>query len=390
MNRTVKEQSQSGRFPGFRFFLTAILALIAVIRALAAEPPPEALAGAYLEKSWRSHQAPGMSVVIAFRGRIVFSQAFGFADLDNLVPATASTVYNMGSISKTQTAVAVMQLVEQGKVSLSDPIQKYVPSFPDKGSPITIFHLMTHTSGIRHYRDNDFPGPYGAYPENMRPYHSLEEAIQIFKDDPLLFRPGEYYSYSSYGVDLLQGVVAKASGMGFEDYMRQYVWEPSGMLSTEFDIPERIVPHRAKAYMMENGRTLNAPYGDLTYKFAGGGMISSPEDLVRLGVALNHGKLLQASTLALMYRPQLGSVLRYQEHGPGKKLSFEQGLIWRILKDPGGRRILYHDGDVKGFEACMVNYPDQDFVIADMANGDSIGSDELIAVAQFFLDVKPQ
>jgi len=390
MNRTVKEQSQSGRSPGFRFFLAAILALVAVIRALAAEPPPEARAGAYLEKSWHSHLAPGTSVVIAFQGRIVFSQAFGFADLDNLVPATASTVYNMGSISKTQTAVAVMQLVEQGKISLSDPIQKYVPSFPDKGSPITIFHLMTHTSGIRHYRDDDFPGPYGPYSENMRPYRSLEEAIKIFKDDPLLFRPGEYYSYSSYAVDLLQGVVEKASGMGFEDYMRQHVWEPAGMLSTEFDIPERIVPHRAKAYVMENGRMANAPYGDLTYKFAGGGMISNPEDLVRLGVALNHGTLLRASTLALMYQPQLGSVLRYQEQGRGKKLTFEQGLIWKILKDSGGRRILYHGGDVKGFEACMVNYPDQDFVIADMANGDSIACDELIAVAQFFLDVKPQ
>jgi len=390
MNRTAKEPSRSGRSPGFPGLLAAILALVAVTRAFAAEPPPEARAGAYLEQSWHSHPAAGMSVVIAFHGRIVLSEAFGFADLDNLVPTTASTVYNMGSISKTQTAVAVMQLVEQEKVSLNDPIQKYVPSFPDKGSPITIFHLLTHTSGIRHYRDNDFPGPYGGYDENMRPYHSLEEAIQIFKDDPLLFRPGAYYSYSSYAVDLLQGVVEKASGMGFEPYMRQYVWEPSGMLSTQFDLPERIVPHRAKAYQIDSGRTVNSPYGDLSYKFAGGGMISSAEDLVRLGVALNHEKLLKPSTLALMYKPQLGSVLRYQEHGPGEKLTFQQGLIWRILKDSSGRRILYHDGDVKGFEACLVNYPDQDFVIADMANGESLGSDELIAVAQFFLDVKPQ
>ena len=387
---TVRDQTYTRRSSGFQFLLAAILALAAVIRALAAEPPPEARAAAYLEQSWRANPAPGMSVVIAYQGRVVFSQALGFADLDNLVPATASTVYNMGSISKTQAAVAVMQLVEQGKVSLDDPIQKYVPSFPDKGSPITIFHLMTHTSGIRHYRDNDFPGPYGPYSENMRPYRSLEDAIKIFKDDPLLFRPGEYYSYSSYAVDLLQGVVEKASGMGFEQYMRQSVWEPSGMLSTEFDIPERIVPHRAKAYQVENGRTVNSPYGDITYKFAGGGMISSSEDLVRLGVALNHGKLLKQSTLALMYKPQLGSILRYQEHGLGKKLTFEQGLIWEIRKDAGGRRIVYHDGGVKGFVSCLVNYPDQDFVIADMANGDSIGCDELIAVAQFFLDVKPQ
>jgi serine beta-lactamase-like protein LACTB, mitochondrial len=386
----MNEKIRTRQFPGSRVFLTVILAFVASIRAVAAEPAAEVRAAAYLEKLWHSNQAPGMSVVVASKGIIVFSQAFGFADLDNMVPATASTVYNMGSISKTETAVAVMQLLEQGKISLNDPIQKYVPSFPDKGSPITILHLLTHTSGIRHYRDTDFPGPYGEYSENMRPYHSLEDAIKIFKDDPLLFRPGEFYFYSSYAVDLLQGVVEKASGMGFEEYMRKYVWEPSGMLSTEFDIPDRVVPHRAKGYRVENGNTLNSAYGDLTYKFAGGGMISSTEDLVRLGVGLNHGQLLKPATLALMYKPQLNPVIEYQEHGRGKKLDFEQALVWEILKDAGGRRLVYHTGSVKGFNSCLVNYPDQDFVIADMANGNSIGSDELIAVAQFFLEVKPQ
>jgi serine beta-lactamase-like protein LACTB, mitochondrial len=370
--------------------ITGMIALVAGVRAMAAEPPPEARAAAYFEQSWRSHTAPATSLVIAFHGDIVFAQAFGFADLDNLVPATASTVYNMGSISKAQTVVAVMQLLEQGKISLNDAIQKYVPSFPDKGSPITLLNLLTHTSGIRHYRDNDFPGPYGGYNENIRPYHSLEESIQIFKGDPLLFRPGEFYSYSSYAVDLVQGVVEKASGMGFEEYMRKYVWQPAGMLSTALDIPARIVPHRAKAYWVEGGRTVNAPYGDITYKFAGGGMISSAEDLVRFGVALNHGQLMKPETLALMYKPQLSPVLEYQEHGPAKKLEFEQALIWKIRKDPGQRRIVYHCGMVKGFNACLVNYPDQDFVIADMANGDCGGYDELIAIAQFFLAGRPQ
>jgi len=174
----MNEEIHRRRIPGAQFFLAALFAWIAPIHAVAAEPPPEVRTAAYLEKLWDSNQAPGMSVVIAWKGSIVFSQGFGFADLDNLVPATASTVYNMGSISKTETAVAVMQLVEQGKISLNHPIQKYVPSFPDKGSPITLLQLLTYTSGIRHYRDNDFPGPYGGYSENMRPYHALDEAIK--------------------------------------------------------------------------------------------------------------------------------------------------------------------------------------------------------------------
>ncbi len=277
----------------------AVLLLLSPIAGYAASPAPEAQAMTYLQEIWRSTGAPGISVAVVRQGRLVFSQGVGFADLDNMVPANGSTVYNIGSISKAVATVAVMQLVEQGKVGLDDPIQKYVPTFPDKGSPVTVRHIMTHTSGIRHYRDNDFGGD----DENMRPVASLEEGIKVFKDDPLLFKPGEYYSYSSYAANLLQGVVEKASSQGFEDYMRQHVWSPAGMFSTAFDVPERIVPHRARGYSNGDGKVRNYGYGDLTYKFAGGGMISTVEDLVRLGAALNQGRLLKPETHALMYTP---------------------------------------------------------------------------------------
>lgn len=144
-------------------------------------PPPEARASERLEKTWRSHGAPAMSEAVASGGRLVFSQGKGLADLENLVPATGITVYGIGSVSKVITAVAVMQLVEKGSVRLEDSIRTYVPSFPEKESPISLRHLMTHTSGIRHYRDGDFPGTEDN--ENVEPYASLEEAIAIFKDD---------------------------------------------------------------------------------------------------------------------------------------------------------------------------------------------------------------
>src|SRR5262245_25268739 len=181
------------------------LATDVIAQAPAAQvPPAEARAADRLEALWRANGAPGISVAVSVKGRIVFSAGRGLADLDNSVPATGDTVYDIGSVSKVMTATAVMQLVEQGKVRLEDTIQKYVPSFPDKGSPITVWNLMTHTSGIRHYGPNDFPG--GERSENMRPYTSIEDAIGIFKNDPLLFPPGRNYSYSSYAVNLLQGV----------------------------------------------------------------------------------------------------------------------------------------------------------------------------------------
>jgi CubicO group peptidase (beta-lactamase class C family) len=333
--------------------------------ALADGPPPAARARARLEALWQSNPVPGISAAVASGGRIVFSGGVGFADLDNMVPATAVTVYNIGSVSKANAAVAVMQLLEQGRVALDDPIQKYVPTFPDKGHPITVKHLMTHRSGIRHYRDSDFADTPGE--ENMKPYASLAEAIKLFKDDPLLYKPGEFSSYSSYATNLLQGVIETAGGQPFEEYMRAKVWGPAGMASTAFDVPERVVPHRAKSYRHVEGRTINNPYGDVTYKFAGGGMISTVEDLVRLGIALNHGRLLKAETIATMYDARLEPVRAYSEGGPPHRMDPRRGLIW-VVEAENGRTVVSHSGSVKAFYACLVNYPEQDVATAILHN----------------------
>jgi CubicO group peptidase (beta-lactamase class C family) len=350
--------------------------------ALAAGPAPEAQAKARLDALWQANQVPGISAAVASRGRIVFSGGVGFADLDNLVPATAVTVYNIGSVSKPNAAVAIMQLLDRGKISLDDPIQKYVPTFPDKGHPITIKHLMTHRSGIRHYRDTDFADTPGD--ENMRPYTSLVEAIKLFKDDPLLYKPGEFSSYSSYATNLLQGVIETASGVSFEEYMRANVWGPAGMLSTAFDVPERVVPHRARSYRHANGRTTNNPYGDVTYKFAGGGMISTAEDLVRLCVALNQGRLLKPDTIALMYDARLEPVRAYAERPPYRADS-RRGLIWAVATE-NGRLLVSHDGSVKSFHACLVNYPAEDVAAAILYNAAGPSTcNEAKALAGLFL-----
>ena len=326
-------------------------------------------ASASVDRSWREYPVPGWSIVVAQHGRIVFSKAVGLADIEKKRPARADTVYDMGSVSKANTAVAIMQLYEEGKVNPDDPIQKYVPSFPDKGYKITIWNLLTHTSGIRHYHASDFPGD-----ENTKPYHSLAEAITIFKDDPLLFKPGQFYSYSSYGINLLQGVAEKASGLPFEEYMRWYVWGPAGMKDTAFDVPGRSFAHRAKSYVRKDGKEVEFQNSDLTYKFASGGMVSTAEDLALLGIALLHGKLLKLQTLELMWKPSLpDNMLQYTEGKPPHKMGFQQGLVWRLMKDKKGRRIAYHCGSVEAFGACLLIYRDDDLVVADMTNGPGSG-----------------
>ncbi len=363
---------------------SVLLSLLVFATQLAAQVP-EARAAEYLDQLWRATGVPSITVAVAHQQRIVFSEGIGFADLDNLVPASPSTVYNVGSISKVMAAVAVMQLVEQGKIGLGDPIRKYVPGFPDKGTPITLRHLMTHTSGIRHYRPFDFPR--GLEWDNVATFDSLDEAIELFKDDPLLFAPGAYFFYTSYGVNLLQGVIEATTEMPFERYMRRYVWGPAGMLASAFDHPERIVPGRARSYRLVDERTVNYyPNENVTYKFASGGMISTAEDLVRFGMALDGGRLLNPKTVDLMFTPQLKNVLSFEGENPASPLRWDQALMWRIRNDDSGRPYVNHCGSVKGYNACLILYVEEGLVVAVMENGGGAGPAirEALVFADFF------
>ena len=158
------------------------------------------------------------------------------------MPASPASVFRIASISKPIAATAVLQLVERGLVSLDDPIQRFAPWFPRKPQgEIRIRHLLTHTSGIRHYRGNEM--------NSRDTYPSVERAAAIFKDDPLLFAPGDQYAYSTYGYNLLAAVVESASGRSFDDYLRTNVFAPAGMSSTFLERPQEVIPGRAHQYV---------------------------------------------------------------------------------------------------------------------------------------------
>jgi serine beta-lactamase-like protein LACTB, mitochondrial len=292
-----------------------------------------------------------MSVAAAVGDRLVWSQGFGLADVENEVPARANTVYRIASISKAIAATAVMQLAERGRVNIDDPVQKYVRTFPTKGEQtVTIRHLLTHTSGIRHYRGREM--------ESRDSYETVEDALRIFKDDPLLFVPGTKYSYSTYGYNVLAAVVEAASGLGFEMYLRTHVWDPAGMSSTHFDHVSAILPRRARQYVREGRTLLNAPYADLSNKWAGGGMLSTAEDLVRFHIALDEGKLLKPATLQQMYAPYRltdGSETTY-------------GLGWASWKDARGRPWIGHAGGATGGTTFLIRDPARKLAVALLCN----------------------
>jgi CubicO group peptidase (beta-lactamase class C family) len=295
--------------------------------------------------------APGMSVAIALGNQLVWSQGFGLADAEHEVPARANTVYRIASISKPIAATAVMQLAERGRVSIDDPVQKYVRAFPPKGEQVvTIRHLLTHTSGIRHYRGREM--------ESRERYETVEEALAIFKDDPLLFAPGTKYSYSTYGYNILAGVVESASGLGFETYLRTHVWTPAGMTSTYFDHGSAIIPRRARQYIRDIGILLNAPYADLSNKWAGGGMLSTAEDLMRFHIALEEDKLLKPDTLRQMFAPYRLS--------DGSNSTY--GLGWATWTNARGQFWIGHSGGATGGTTFLVRDPVRKVAVAVLCN----------------------
>ena len=239
---------------------------------------------------------PGASVAVGIGGQIVWAEGFGWADVELGVPVTTLTKFRVGSVSKPITAAGLGLLVERGQVDLDAPVQTYVPDFPEKRWPITTRQLGGHTAVIRHYR--------GAEMMSARRYPTVESGLEIFADDSLLFEPGTEFSYSSYGWNLLSAVMEGASGEDFLTFMRDEVFEPLGLRHTVADHTDSIVTFRTSFYEKRgDGAVINAPYVDNSYKWAGGGFLSTPEDLVRFGQQHLGPGFLEAKTCLLYTSP---------------------------------------------------------------------------------------
>jgi CubicO group peptidase (beta-lactamase class C family) len=294
---------------------------------------------------------PGMSVAVGVDGEVVWTQGFGFADLEQRVPATEATLFRVGSVSKSLTAAAVGLLIEEGLLDLDAPVQQYVPTFPEKRWPITTRQLGGHLSGIRHYLGDEM---YGA-----THYEHVLDGLEIFQDDTLLFEPGTRYSYSSYAWNLLSAVVESAAGIPFLQYMRQRVFDPIAMQETSADHNDSLIPRRTRFYeRTRSGIVLNAPYVDNSYKWAGGGFIATTADLARFGMALTDGEFLAPETLEILWTSQHlddGSPTGY-------------GIGWSVGTDHDGRRVVSHSGGSIGGTAFLLLFPDHGLVVATLAN----------------------
>jgi len=297
-----------------------------------------------------------VSVAVAVDGQIVYSEGFGYADLEQRVPAWPTTKFRIASVSKPLTATALMQLVERGKIDLDAPVQKYVPSFPDKGAPLTIRMLAGHLAGIRHYKGDEFT--------ISRHYDTVLDGIKIFADDPLVSPPGKEYHYSSYGFNLLSAVIESASGENFLTYMHDHVFAPLGLRNTLPDQPTEIILERARFYRRTKDKpVLNAPFVDNSYKWAGGGFLSTAEDLARFGSLLLQPGVLKPESLRLLFTSQKTT--------DGKETGY--GIGWGVGESKSGQRVYEHSGGAVGGTSQLILYPDAHVVVAMICNFEGEG-----------------
>ena len=342
-----------------KFSRLLAVALVLILAPVVSAQPDHSAILDRLGEIRREVSAPGVTAAVAVDGEVVFSGGVGWAELENQTPASGATVHAVASISKVMTTVAVMQLVEQGRVRLDDFMGRHVSSLPANVSAVTLRQVLTHTSGLR--------GAYGL--TDITRFHELAEAVTRHEGAPLLFTPGAFWSYSPHGFNLLQGLIERASGVGFEEYMRANVWEPAGMYRTSFDVPTRIVPRRGRGYERdESGELINSVAGSRRYRYAAGAMLSTAEDLVRLGVAINESSVLQPATVAAMHAPQMSPVRQYVGDGNAETRAFGQAIGWWVGTDAAGRDYRYHPGRITGVGSVLINYPNERLVVALIGN----------------------
>ena len=334
---------------------------------------------AQVEKAASSFMAansvPGISVAVVQDGELVWSQGFGMADLENFVPATSSTLFRLGSISKPITATAILQLSERGKLDLDAEVQKYCAAFPKKEWPITTRELLGHLGGIRHYNADgkgDIPD------DSAKHFASMEESLQIFAGDALVAKPGTKFHYSTYGYTVLGCVLEGAASEKYVDYVKENVLQPAAMEETQADDFFSIVPHRSRWYHKDkSGVVQNAGVLDSSYKIPGGGLISSADDMAKFEIAIMTNKLLKPDTRDLMWTPQKAA--------DGSQNGYALG--WGTQKKYG-LALVEHTGGQQGTSTSIILVPERRAGIVVLANMDNVDSAELsTAILKIVLDL---
>jgi len=303
----------------------------------------------WLDSAIETGEFVGITVAFEVDG-YQWSRGYGLADRENQLPATDESSYRLASVSKSLTAVGVLKLVEAGTISLDDEVQVYVPDFPRKKWPVTIRHLLRHTSGISHYKD------YRAEAVHTRQM-STEEALAIFQDWDLDFEPGTRMGYTTYGFNLLGAVIEGASGRPFCDYMAEEVWRPLGMTETYCDNPGDPIPNRVKGYVRREGEIAPSTVVNTSMKYGGGGMRSIAPDMVRFAQGVSDGKVLAKPWVDSMWMSGVTTDGHFTRYGYGWSTTHFNGHF-----------LVMHGGAQEETRTTLLHLPGDDVTVVALSN----------------------
>jgi len=332
----------------FDTLLTAVLAW-ALLLPGAAEVSLEEGANAHLGKLTRDID-PGLAVLIARDGKIVYQGGFGFADIEKKIPVTVETKFRIGSVTKQFTAAAMLRLADAGKLSLDDSLEKYFPGFPRAGD-ITLFSLLTHTSGIHSYTSK--PEFLARVATPVAP----ADLIAFFRDDPPDFAPGAGFLYNNSGYFLAGEIIAKVSGQSLEAFLHEAFFEPLGMKDTGVHVNATPPPGMARGYSVGDGKATAALDWDMSWAGGAGALYSTVGDLFRWNEALYGGKVLKPESFAKMTAPA--------PLPPGAEMNYGYGVV---IATVGGLPSVGHGGGLNGWSSDLLRLPEQRCTVVALAN----------------------
>lgn len=316
----------------------------------------------------------GLSVAISRDGRTVFAEGFGYADLESRRPVTVNTRFRAASVSKVIAATALGRLMQERRIDLDAPVQRYVPTYPQKAHAITPRLLAGHISGLPHYTGIDR--------RENRFYGSVTDALSVFAHIPQQSPPRTFYQYSTHGFTLLSAAIEGAAGKPFLEYQEEAVLKPLGMTSTGPDLRAAPHPEMSTFYYFREGQLAKlTETEDPSYKWAGGGMTSTPSDLIKLANAYLNGFLSREVVTEMWQSQRL-------ENGNETGV----GLAWRRDWDFAGRPVMEHAGSMDGTRSVISIWPEQRAAASLMANREWSSAAELSAhmLALPFLDQRPR
>ncbi len=333
--------------------LTFLLVLLLAISANTYSQKLENQLDALMVKQYRP-DGPGAVALVVKDGKILYRKAFGMANLELDVEMKPESVFRIGSITKQFTAVAILKLRDQGKLSLDDELTKYIKDYPTDGNTVTIKHLLTHTSGVKSYTSM----PEFDVDIRKKDFAPLD-FINFFKDQPLDFKPGEEWRYSNSGYFILGYIIEVASGMKYEEYITKTFFETLGMTSSYYGSPNRIIKNRTNGYGKRNGNLINTDYLSMTTPYAAGALLSTVDDLYKWSKAIMDNEIVSETS-----KEEAHSTYVLNN---GEKTGYGYG--WSIGNIQGSQ-LISHGGGINGFLTSSMFLPEEKVFVAILGNSD--------------------